>query len=171
MTSSFNWQSPNTQDATLSYYLDTPAGQLILSMQGEILCNTVWLITAPAEQTCQALPKELHQQIFACWLDTAADMPLPLLPQGTPFQQTVWLALCEIPTGTTKTYGELASELNTSPRALANACRKNPFPLIIPCHRVIAKTGIGGYAGHTSGKLLEIKTALLHYEKKLTHAR
>ncbi|MCK5354927.1 MAG: MGMT family protein, partial [Methyloprofundus sp.] len=52
---------------------------------------------------------------------------------------------------------------------LANACRKNPFPLIIPCHRVVAKTGLGGYAGETTGKLIEIKAALLQHEKMISH--
>jgi methylated-DNA-[protein]-cysteine S-methyltransferase len=56
-------------------------------------------------------------------------------------------------------FPELAQELKTGARALANACRKNPFPLLIPCHRVLSKTGLGGYAGASSGKLVNIKAA------------
>lgn len=85
--------------------------------------------------------------------------------KGTEFQKRVWRALCAIPPGTTKTYGELAKQLNTSPRAIGNACRKNPLPIIIPCHRVVAKNSLGGYAGARIGNLLEIKKWLLRYEK------
>lgn len=83
---------------------------------------------------------------------------------GTPFQQRVWNALCDIPSGTTLTYGELAKKLNSSPRAVGQACRRNPTPIIVPCHRVIAAGDIGGYAGDRGGKLLEIKKWLLQHE-------
>jgi len=61
--------------------------------------------------------------------------------RGTKFQQKVWQALTEIPVGKVVTYGQLASDLNTSPRAVGNACRNNPLPLIVPCHRVVSATG------------------------------
>ncbi len=89
----------------------------------------------------------------------------PLAPQGTPFQQRVWQALRGIPVGDTKTYGELARELNTSARALAGACRANPIPLLIPCHRVVAAHGPGGYMGQRDGEALAIKQWLLHHER------
>jgi methylated-DNA-[protein]-cysteine S-methyltransferase len=89
---------------------------------------------------------------------------LPLDPQGTEFQKRVWQALCEIPSGTTKTYGELAKELNTDPRAIGNACRRNPIPIVIPCHRVVAKNSLGGFGGEQEGKLMEIKKWLLNHE-------
>ncbi len=85
--------------------------------------------------------------------------------KGTAFQKRVWQALCNIPPGTTKTYGELAKELHTSPRAIGNACRKNPLPIIIPCHRVVAKNSLGGYAGARTGELIEFKKWLLENEK------
>ena len=89
---------------------------------------------------------------------------------GTPFQQRVWQALTEIPSGKVKTYGELAKELKSSARAVGNACRRNLFPLIVPCHRVISASGIGGYAGDTldnqKGQIdfLQIKQWLLAHE-------
>lgn len=83
---------------------------------------------------------------------------------GTPFQQRVWNALRDIPSGTTLTYGELAKKLNSSPRAVGQACRRNPIPIIVPCHRVIAAGDIGGYAGDKSGKLLDVKKWLLQHE-------
>ncbi|NOQ15388.1 MAG: methylated-DNA--[protein]-cysteine S-methyltransferase [Methyloprofundus sp.] len=164
----FNWQVPNQHDTRLSYCYNTPAGQLSLYLQGKVLCKTEWL-TASSTPALPSLPEELQAQINACWLSLKAEITLPLSTQGTAFQHAVWSALRQIPIGQTRTYGELAKELNTSPRALANACRRNPFPLIIPCHRVLSKTGIGGYAGAITGKLIAIKTALLQYEKIISH--
>ncbi len=91
---------------------------------------------------------------------------IPLAPVGTAFQRRVWSALRDIPRGTTKTYGELASELNSSARAVAGACRANPIPLLIPCHRVVAADGIGGYGGETVGANIELKRWLLEHERQ-----
>ncbi len=90
---------------------------------------------------------------------------LALQPQGTIFQKAVWKALQAIPSGTTLTYQDLAIKLKTSARAVGNACRKNPLPIFIPCHRVVAKNGLGGFCGVKAGKLLRVKMALLELEK------
>ena len=82
----------------------------------------------------------------------------------TPFQDKVLKQLQKIPYGETRTYGEIAKILKTSPRAVGNACRYNPLPIIIPCHRVVAAKGIGGYDGARSGNLLKIKRQLLENE-------
>jgi len=82
----------------------------------------------------------------------------------TPFQRKVLKQLQKIPYGETRTYGEIAKILKTSPRAVGNACRNNPLPIIIPCHRVVAASDIGGYDGARSGKLLNIKRRLLEIE-------
>ncbi len=87
-----------------------------------------------------------------------------LLPQGTPFQQRVWSQLRRIPPGQAVSYGQLAKKLTSSARAVANACRANPIPILIPCHRVIAATGLGGYLGETAGNALAVKQWLLHHE-------
>ncbi len=82
----------------------------------------------------------------------------------TPFQLKVLNQLQLIPYGETRTYGEIAKILNSSPRAVGNACRNNPVPIIIPCHRVVAANGIGGYDGATQGEILDIKKQLLRLE-------
>ncbi len=82
----------------------------------------------------------------------------------TPFQLRVLKQLQKIPYGETRTYGQIAKILNTSPRAVGNACRNNPLPIIIPCHRVVAASGIGGYDGARTGTLLNIKCRLLEIE-------
>ena len=89
---------------------------------------------------------------------------LPLKVEGTPFQKRVWGALQQIPYGQTMTYGKLAEQLNSSARAVGNACRRNPVPVIVPCHRVVARNGIGGYSGATSGYLINRKQFLLDLE-------
>ncbi|WP_028373780.1 methylated-DNA--[protein]-cysteine S-methyltransferase [Legionella lansingensis] len=73
---------------------------------------------------------------------------LALKPQGTAYQQQVWNALLVIPVGRTVTYGELANVLQSSPRAIGQACKNNPIALFIPCHRVVGKHDQGGYMGH-----------------------
>ena len=167
--SQLNWQTLEKPQPMLTYCYDTPAGSLEILMRGKLLCKLQWLLAPSLEAESGALPTALEQQLDQFWLTGKMAISTAILQQGTEFQQKVWNALSLIPLGQTKTYGELAKELDTAPRALAGACRKNPFPLIIPCHRVLAITGIGGYAGATTGKLVKIKAALLEHEKTLTH--
>ena len=87
-----------------------------------------------------------------------------LAPVGTPFQKKVWSELSKIPLGEIRTYGEIANKLNSSARAVGNACRANPIQIFIPCHRVISAKGLGGYAGKTDGKQVNIKRWLLLHE-------
>jgi len=166
-TVQLNWRTPDRRVAIESYYCHTPIGSLSIQMQASLLGKIEWLndTREPSSNT----PIQLEQVLHYYWHTAKIDHTIPLLKQGTAFQQKVWQALCNIPVGQTRTYGELAQTLNTSPRALANACRNNPFPIIIPCHRVVSKTGIGGYAGQTSGPMLGIKHALLRHEKTPTH--
>jgi methylated-DNA-[protein]-cysteine S-methyltransferase len=89
---------------------------------------------------------------------------LDLQPAGTAFQQRVWQALCAIPSGQTRTYGSLAVELGSSARAVAGACRDNPIPFFIPCHRVVAAHGLGGFMGALDGAPLRLKQWLLTHE-------
>jgi len=96
--------------------------------------------------------------------DTAALSGLPVAPVGTPFQQRVWNRMSAIPAGETLTYGALAGDLGTSARAVGGACRANPIPIVIPCHRVVAAQGLGGYSGERGGDWLEKKRWLLAHE-------
>ena len=84
--------------------------------------------------------------------------------EGTEFQRRVWKALCAIPAGQVTTYGALAEKLGSSARAVGNACRCNPVPILVPCHRVVARTGLGGFAGDRDGRLVDIKRLLLAHE-------
>jgi len=88
----------------------------------------------------------------------------PLAPRGTPFQNRVWQALRRIPYGATQSYGELARLLDSAPRAVGQACGANPIPVIIPCHRVLARHGLGGFMNSSGGEALAIKRWLLRHE-------
>lgn len=105
--------------------------------------------------------------IKACqWLDDyfcgkTAPQDLPFTLKGTDFQRRVWAQMLTIPAGTTLTYGEVAKRLNSSARAVGGACRVNPVVIVVPCHRIIAATGIGGYAGKVAGVMIDRKSQLL----------
>ncbi len=115
----------------------------------------------------------IAQQLKQYFLNPRFKFSLPCqLDQATRFQQQVWQTLIQIPPGEVKTYGALAKELGSSARAVGNACRQNCFPLVIPCHRVVSASGIGGYAGdtlqHQKGEIefMQIKQWLLAHEQK-----
>ena len=93
-----------------------------------------------------------------------ARFDLPLLIEGTPLQRGVWEAMCAIPRGRTRTYGEIARELGAEAREVGQACGDNRLPIVIPCHRVVAADGIGGFGHATGGYLLEVKRWLLMHE-------
>jgi len=116
------------------------------------------------EQATSTIAKQTIQQLTEYFTGQLQSFSLPVQPEGTIFQQQVWQNLLQIPYGETWTYGDLASQLKTSPRAIGNACRANPIPIVIPCHRIIAQNNIGGYAGRTSGQKIDIKTSLLERE-------
>ena len=109
------------------------------------------------------------QQIEYYFSDPTHVFDLPLSNASTPFQHKVRHALQIIPVGSTLTYQQLAQQLNTSPRAIGNACRANAFPIIIPCHRIVATNGLGGFAGKVAGEMLELKMQLLTLEKMSRH--
>jgi len=88
---------------------------------------------------------------------------LPLAPRGTAYQRSVWQAIAAIPLGKTRGYGEIAREIGGSPRSVGAACRSNPIPLIIPCHRVTGARSPGGYSG---GSGLDTKRWLLAFEAR-----
>jgi methylated-DNA-[protein]-cysteine S-methyltransferase len=115
---------------------------------------------APANRLAERAARQL--EAYRANPDTVFD--LPLLIEGTDFQRRLWQALCEIPRGKTLTYGELAKRLGAEPRAIGQACGDNRLPIVIPCHRVVAANGIGGFAHATSGYLLEAKRWLLAHE-------
>lgn len=145
--------------------MDTPPGRLGIRLQGRQV--------AGVDYVSRRTPLRPATSPFACrvvralraWLqDASTPLDLPLLLAGTEFQQRVWTALQSIPRGEARTYGELARQLGTGARAVGNACRRNPLSILVPCHRVVAAGGVGGYGGRTGGVVLERKRWLLRHE-------
>ena len=111
-----------------------------------------------------SLADRAARQLERYLADPDAGFDLPLIIEGTPFQRRLWDALCEIPRGSTVTYGELARRLGGEARAVGQACGDNRLPIVIPCHRVVARNGIGGFAHSRRGYLIEAKRWLLAHE-------
>lgn len=111
------------------------------------------------------LAKELERQFNHYFKNPKFIFDLPLKPFGTIFQRRVWAEIEKISCGEIKTYGALAQSIKSAPRAVGQACGSNPYPLIVPCHRVVSATGIGGFA-HQAGEGFHrnVKAWLLHHE-------
>lgn len=145
--------------ATLT--VESPLGLLALRAEGEQLTSLDW-VDAPAEEKATDVLREAATQLLAYFDRRLTAFDLPLAPEGTAHQQAVWSAMLRIPYGEFTTYGEIADELNSSARAIGTACGRNPIPVIVPCHRVIAAGGgMGGYSGRGGP---ETKRALLLLE-------
>lgn len=113
-----------------------------------------------------ARARQLAHELDTYWQDPAHPIDVLFAPQGTPFQLRVWHALMAIPAGQPTTYGALAKRLGTAARAVGQACASNPLPILIPCHRVVAANGPGGFMHASSGAPLDVKTWLLAHERR-----
>lgn len=151
---------------TVTAVVQTPLGKFGLFAAAGILIKSDWVADeTPLQEPASAILQDLLAQLRAYWENPpSARFMAPLLQQGSAFSRAVWEELCHIPCGETRSYGALAKRLHTSPRAIGAACRNNPFTLLIPCHRVVAVSGLGGYAGQRAGKLFDIKQRLLAHE-------
>jgi methylated-DNA-[protein]-cysteine S-methyltransferase len=115
-----------------------------------------------------ALAERAARQLERYREDPDTRFDLPLLIEGTPLQRRVWEAMCAIPRGETRTYGAIAQQLGETDykalRAIGQACGDNRLPIVIPCHRVVAANGLGGFGHSTDGFLIEAKRWLLLHE-------
>lgn len=146
--------------------LRSPVGDLTLSEEDGAIVSVDW--GWGRDQTETPLLREARQQLFDYFDGKRTAFDLPLAPSGTDYQRRVWAALCAIPPGETRTYGDIARAAGGSPRSVGGANGRNPIPIIIPCHRVLAGTHFGGYSGEGG---LETKRFLLDLEARATGAR
>lgn len=166
--------------------LPTPFGTIGVSWQGQQLTRVLLAPerapqhrSEPGLETSDGMPEAASDQQAPlrretpAWLRAEMDayfanprhrFSCAIEPAGTAFQRRVWTLIAAIPAGSARTYGSLAKELQSSARAVGNACRANPVPLRVPCHRVVAASGLGGFAGDRRGRLLAIKRWLLDHE-------
>lgn len=157
--------STKANEAAFAAVIAAPFGHLGLAMERGCLTRVEFLARSVAlQEPADPDMARVAEQLGAYFDGRRAVFSLPLRPLGSPFQQRVWAALAAIPCGTTTTYGALARRLGTSARAVGGACRANPVPVVVPCHRVVAASGIGGFAGHTEGPELDRKRWLLAHE-------
>jgi len=117
----------------------------------------------PIKDAPNPLAAKVGQHIQDYLNNPQKEFNLPLVYKGTPYQRSVWAAIAAIPMGQTKTYGEIAGDIDSCPRAVAGAWGANPLPIFVPCHRVVAKDDIGGFIqGKENG--IAIKQWLLEHE-------
>ncbi len=142
-----------------------PFARIGLRMVGAAVSALDYLpADAPEQPPTDAATAQVVEQLQTYFRDPRTLFTVLLTGQGTPFQQRVWVALRAISPGTVLTYGELARQLGTAARAVGGACRANPVPILIPCHRVVGQHGLGGYTGAVTGDPLGIKRWLLRHE-------
>lgn len=159
-----------------SFYLQTPIGRLLVSCEGNKVIEVN--LGMDNKKNCQRqisgtkelkshFSKNVEDQIGHYFDGALTCFTLDLLVQGTDYQKSVWQCISAIKWGDRLTYSDIAEQLNSSARAVGNACRANPVPIIVPCHRVVAKSGLGGFAGQREGNNINVKTWLLEHERRL----
>lgn len=134
--------------------IDAPFGVVAIAIQGNQLAIDL-LLESPSQESLQfyhptliksSVVKQAYEQIQQYLKQSNTQFNSSLQQQqGTAFQQRVWQAIAAVPLGQVATYGQIASQIGSGPRAVANACGANHIPLIIPCHRVVAQNGLGGF--------------------------
>ena len=141
--------------------LHSPIGDITVSEDAGAIVAVDW--GWGRDQDATPLLRRACDQFHAYFDGELIEFDLPLAPAGTPYRQRVWQALCEIPYGATRSYIEIARVAGGSARSVGQANGCNPIPLIIPCHRVVATTHLGGYSG---GDGLATKRYLLALEAR-----
>lgn len=145
--------------------LPAPFGALGVRLAGDALSGLDFLPPDTAlRPNGSAAVRLVAHELDAYYADPAHAWKLTLSPAGTPFRLRVWQALMTVPSGHTKTYGEIAAEIDSSPRAVGQAVGDNPIPIVIPCHRILAAHGLGGFMHGTETFPLEVKRWLLRHE-------
>lgn len=157
--------APPATAADFDAVIDLPFGPFGIRSADGVISELVFLppgtpLKAPASETGRAAAAALQR-----WIEHPEQtFPLPLRECGTPFQRRVWAEISAIPAGQTRSYGELSARLGSAARAVGQACGANPYPLVVPCHRVTSAAGLGGFANASGGWLLDVKRWLLRHE-------
>ena len=145
-----------------------PIGRFGVAIADDFVTRIDRLGPGPEQLAHHPLAIETVRQLRAWSDDPRHRFDLPLAPAPTPFQRRFRATLCAVPVGETITYGELARQLASAPRAVGNACGANPLAIVVPCHRVVAANGIGGYGRDPEGgTAVEYKRWLLNREREL----
>ena len=159
---------PNEADRNFDTLYRAPFAMLGICTDGSAVTRLEYLPldVAPCPPKT-SLAREVIRQIECYLADPGFQFDLPLRIRGSEFRRRVWEVMCAIPAGQTLTYGDVARQLDSAARAVGGACGDNMIPLIIPCHRVVARNGIGGFMHTTGDRQLGIKRWLLAHEAKV----
>ena len=162
----------NTQlgSELFSAIVAAPFGAMGIRTEDQRVRELVYLPPHYEEKAPQdAVAGQAAEQVLRYFADADFRFDLPLVDAGSEFQRRVWEAICAIPRGSVRTYGQVAKLLESHPRAVGQACGANWFPLVIPCHRVTAAGGLGGFASSDDehGFTLTVKRWLLRHEGAL----
>ena len=125
--------------------LHTPVGDITVFEEDGAIVSLDWGWVP--EQAPSPILQRAREQLQAYFDGELTAFDLKLAPDGTAYRRGVWQALCDIPYGETCSYQDIARKAGGSARSVGQANGRNPIPLIIPCHRVVAATHIGGYSG------------------------
>lgn len=150
-----------------SAIVEAPFGAVGIRTEAGILRELVYLPRSFNEKAPEdPLSEQAARQVERYLKEPDFRFDLPLAEVGTAFQRRVWAVISGIPRGYVLTYGEVAKRIRSAPRAVGQACGANWFPLIIPCHRVTASGGLGGFSNHDdeTGFHLGVKRWLLAHE-------
>lgn len=160
--------------AIFSAIVPAPFGYIGVRTENAEVSELVYLPQRFQEKApSDAIAQSAAEQITRYFADPDFQFHLPLKSVGTAFQQRVWQAISSVPRGQVRTYGQIAHLIGSAPRAVGQACGANWFPLIIPCHRVTASGGLGGFAHHddATGFHLGVKRYLLRLEEVPEYSR
>ena len=141
--------------------IHSPVGDITLFEDADAIVSLDGGWATSQKNAPTPLLTEASRQVDAYFAGALISFDLPLAPPGSPFQKDICQKIQKIPYGETRTYGDIAKQLDTSPRPVGNACSRNPIPIIIPCHRVRGNTTLGGYSGPGG---IEMKQHLLRLE-------
>lgn len=148
--------------------IEFPRMRVGIRIEGEALTGIVYLSPESEPRApVSGLAERAVRQIERYRDDPDAPFDLPLAPAGSEFQRAVWRQISAIPRGRTRTYGELARCVGQNARVVGQACGDNPYPIVVPCHRVVAADGLGGFSHRVDGYLIEAKKWLLKHEGNL----
>ena len=147
--------------------LAAPFGVLGICCEADALTGIEFLAPGVKPQSASNdFAQQVCKQLSAYFSNPDFHFNLPIKSCGTRHQNKVWQAMLNIPRGETCSYGELAAVLKSGAQAVGQACGANQIPIIIPCHRVVSKAGLGGFMRHASGASLDIKHWLLAHEQR-----
>jgi methylated-DNA-[protein]-cysteine S-methyltransferase len=145
--------------------LNSPVGRLTIFEEDGFITGLIWGGKAAGPGDASALLRRAKREIDGYFGGKRQEFDLPIRPIGKPSEIKVWQAMAAIPYGETRTYGDIAKAIGINARAVGRACSRNPIPILLPCHRVVAANGLGGFSApggsDWKGKLLVLERALL----------